>query len=138
MRCISLAPASHVVIGPPLSCLSKVDTVRMLVKECGLDVTVANEAGETAVHLAARSGSLKAITCLIKECGADPMHKSGAGKTAAEIAFANGHEHTVHELEHHLGGGPGHVKHHMSDDAHGDGHGDEKEKSGKAKGKKHK
>ncbi|XP_066571914.1 transient receptor potential cation channel, subfamily N, member 1 [Amia ocellicauda] len=68
----------------------------MLLKS-GADVNDEQENGETAMHIAARHGSLRMMQALIEEAG-DLTWKSKAGENPLHIAVRHCHAHVVQEI----------------------------------------
>lgn len=61
------------------------DELKRLVEECGVDVNVKSEAGETALHIAAECGDLEMLKYLV-ELGADVNTKTHEGKSVLHCA----------------------------------------------------
>ena len=68
--------------------------------ELGAGVETACDAtGETAVHVAARNGRLKALRCLATGLGANFAARDAFGRTAAHFAAWEGHVHMLRSLK---------------------------------------
>ncbi|XP_067112346.1 transient receptor potential cation channel, subfamily N, member 1 [Osmerus mordax] len=72
----------------------------MLLKS-GAEVNAEQQDGETAVHAAARHGSVKMLRALLEE-GGDPTWRSKAGESPLHVAVRHRHAHVVEELLLHL------------------------------------
>ncbi|NP_899192.1 transient receptor potential cation channel, subfamily N, member 1 [Danio rerio] len=68
----------------------------MLLKS-GAEVNAEQENGETALHVAARHGSLQMIRALIQE-GGDPRWRSRVGESPLHVAVRHCHAHVVQEI----------------------------------------
>ncbi|XP_053973315.1 uncharacterized protein LOC128873643 [Hylaeus volcanicus] len=58
-----------------------------LLVEHGANVTLENNRGQTALHVACRSHSLECVEILLKRCGCDPNIGDDDGKTALHLAL---------------------------------------------------
>jgi uncharacterized protein len=66
-----------------------VDTVKVLLT-AGADANIANDAGDTCLHLAVRHKLIAPVVCLLIKAGVDLHAVNNDGKTAAQIAHDKG------------------------------------------------
>lgn len=66
----------------------------MLLKR-GFDASRANSSGQTALHVAAASGSVETVQLLLKFASESVDARDAAGATALHLAAAAGHEEVV-------------------------------------------
>lgn len=69
---------------------TEADTVKLLLA-AGADVHVANSAGDTCLHVAAKHNWKAPMLCLLIKAGADLHAVNKHGKTAAQLAHDRGH-----------------------------------------------
>jgi len=86
----------------------RLETVRMLVSQCGADVRHVSENGWTATMFAARNGHTEAVVALVNEFSALADHETSVGRTALMYAASHGHFETVVALAEQCGADPQH------------------------------
>jgi len=86
----------------------RLETVRMLVSQCGADVRHVSENGWTATMFAARNGHTEAVVALVNEYSALADHQTSVGRTALMYAASHGHSETAVALAEQCGADPQH------------------------------
>ncbi|XP_053377890.1 ankyrin repeat domain-containing protein 16-like isoform X2 [Mercenaria mercenaria] len=72
--------------------IQDIDTAKLLISKHKADVTVEDNLGRQAIHVASQTGAFKSIQYLVKVCKVDPsVTCSGNGASALHIAAKEGH-----------------------------------------------